>query len=138
MVLLFGKISGEGNKIRKNYPILSKWTFSLKVYGKVATWNTYPFIESIHPDYKRVWIDSILKVWIDSRRHWQSTLYVRKHPKRDNFLNIRNTCVIKQDFYGPLVLQIYIASLDYSLLEYRISHGIVSRDLFPYYHQSCR
>ena len=41
----------------------------------MTSWvNPYPFIESIHTLNKKVWIDSILRVWIDLRRHWRSTL----------------------------------------------------------------
>ena len=43
----------------------------------MTSWvNLCPFIESIHPDHKRVWIDSILRGWTNSKCHWRSTLYV--------------------------------------------------------------
>ena len=43
----------------------------------MTSWvNLCPFIESIHPDHKRVWIDSILWVWTNSKCHWRFTLYV--------------------------------------------------------------
>ena len=35
---------------------------------------------------KRVWIDSILRVWMDSRRHWRSTLFIKFEIWRRFFL----------------------------------------------------
>ena len=55
----------------QNFHVSKNWRHTVWTVN-----DPYPFIESIHTLNERVCIGSNLRVWVDSRRHWWSKLYI--------------------------------------------------------------